>query len=64
LGRDVAVQVFEDGLFAQAHGTCSSGTLGGSVGQLESLFDLQVGQARGFQDLGVLIHQTIQKRSI
>src|SRR5690606_32786008 len=48
--RDVAVDVFDDGLFVQAHGAAGCRAFGGSVGQLESLFDLQVGQTFDFKD--------------
>src|SRR3546814_7249106 len=44
---DIAVDVFDDGLFVQAHAAAGGGALGRCVGQLECLFYLQVGQEIG-----------------
>jgi hypothetical protein len=48
--RDVAVQVFDDRLLVQPHRAAGGGAFGGSIGQFESLFHLQIGQPLDFQD--------------
>ena len=47
---DVAVDVLDDRLLVQVHGAAGGRALGGSVGQLERLLDLQVGQALDLED--------------
>jgi len=46
--RDVRTHVLDHRFLVQGDGTGSGGTLGGSVGELASLFDLEIRQAFDF----------------
>ena len=48
--HDVRVQILNNRLFVQLDGTARSRTLGGGIGQLERLLNLQVRQTFDFQD--------------